>query len=105
MAAGFSVIWDRIQKLPPGMTVPNWTRDARHNGCGFVLAEAGPEGFSVAGPNINRGRTPRTVSRLDCEKVHRLWEGYRYGKQSRTALGNVSWNTRYIISLFKFVDG
>jgi hypothetical protein len=91
--------WQYIQdNLKVGMMIPNWTKDRGYTGEPFEVLEV-TWGYIMVG--IPKGVK---VHHKDFTLLHKLWDGYRNGPIQRITMRNSSYRSKYVISLFHWVE-
>jgi hypothetical protein len=99
----FDAVWSElVARLRPGLVIPNWTQDKGHFGEDFRVVMAEPGGVVVAPPGAKH---PQTIGKAEFERVFGLWPGYLTGAIRRMDLRDVTRYSKYVISLFRWLEG
>jgi hypothetical protein len=93
--AQFEQIWaDLRRELASPQVIRNWTRDSGYLGQNFTAQQAGDHVLCV----LPAGKELR-VPKGDFEVVYELWPGYLAGQIRRVDVREVTYYSKYVISI------
>lgn len=103
MSAEFEEIWRAIQhRLNTGDTIPNWTANNGYLGDTMQIVDMNDDVIVFQAPNAKKN--PR-VYRAEFEKIWKLWNAYKSGHVRRHEIAEISYFSKYIISIFRWLEG
>jgi hypothetical protein len=102
MTGSFDTIWARITSdLSLGTAIWNWGAARGYTGATFEVNDVERTSITVAGGNM---QMLRRISRGDFEKIYAVWADYAEGNYPRSKMTDLSQNTTYIVSIFRFLN-
>jgi hypothetical protein len=102
MSQSFEGTWGQIvQRLHAGETIRNWGHARGYTGGTFQIDSVATSSVTVFGSNM---RHPRAITKSDFQQVHAVWADYCAGNYPRSKMTDLSQNTIYILSIFRYVE-
>ena len=99
---GFNEVWQYLQThLQPGAVIPNWTALKGYLGDKMTVVHVTDNVISIKTP---RAKNPVNVPRGDFERVWEIWHAYKSHRLRRYELTEVTFFSKYIISLFRWYE-
>ena len=99
----FEEYWKLLtNQLSTKQTIRNWTRDHKYIGENFtaiyISAPHRKEGGYIEMDPPSAVKTQK-VKKHSFQKVHPLWDQYLQEKKSREDIRDITWHSKYIISV------
>jgi len=102
VSAGFEEIWQAIQlRLKIGDTIPNWTALNGYLGDTMQIVDMDDDVVVFHAPNAKKN--PR-VYRAEFEKIWQIWKAYQSGRVRRQEITEISYFSKYIISVLHWLE-
>jgi len=93
----FDSVWTRLQSnLKPGKAIKNWTALRGYLGDTMKIVGVRSGYIAVNAPNAS---STQVISKANFEKVWEVWSDYKSGKLPRHELRDITWFSKYIISI------
>jgi hypothetical protein len=98
----FDSVWTRLQSsLKPGTSIKNWTVLRGYLGDTMKIVCVRSGYIEVDAPHAS---TTQHISKVEFEKVWEIWPDYKGGKFYRNQMRDVTWFSKYIISILQWAE-
>ena len=98
----FNDVWKLIQaKLAIGVSIPNWTLNHGQIEGAFTIAEIAEDSIHAFVPTA---RNLQKIPKVDFEEVFAMWPGYTSGRIARNEIRDKTRFSKYIISIFHWIE-
>jgi hypothetical protein len=97
----FESVWARLQGTPVGAVVQNWSASSGDRDGSFQVTAVEADLIEIRSSQTGH---PQRIPRADFERVYAVWEPYCRGDYPRSALGNVTRFSTYVVSLLRRLE-
>jgi hypothetical protein len=102
MTDSFEMTWRLlIDRLNPGMTLPNWTVLKGYLGDDMNIVHVDKDEIVIDPP---KAKTLQYIKRDEFERIWEIWPDYKAGKLQRQKIREMTYHSKYIFSILHWLE-